>query len=88
MNDWSAAGRDHWGHCYSALLAGGGIRGGQVYGASDAQAAYPTENPVRPEDLLATMYSALGIPPTAEALDSEGRPHRVTEGRPVTALFG
>ena len=47
--------------CQSALLAGGGIRGGQVYGASDRQAAYVKDNPVSPEDLLATMYHALGI---------------------------
>lgn len=81
------AGRDHWGACYTAVLAGGGVRGGQVYGASDAQAAYPTENPVRPEDLLATIYHALGIPTNAEIEDPLGRPHRVTEGRPLTHLF-
>jgi hypothetical protein len=83
----AAAGRDHWGPCQSAVLAGGGIRGGQVYGASDAQAAYPKSKPVRPEDLLATMYYALGIPPESEVIDPVGRPHRVTEGRPVVELF-
>ena len=57
----AAQGRDHWGACQSALLAGGGIRGGQVYGASDAHAAYVKDNPVSPEDLLATIYHALGL---------------------------
>src|SRR5262249_10930173 len=64
-------GRDHWGSCFSAVLAGGDVRGGQVYGASDAQAAYPTENPVRPEDLLATLYWSLGIAPETEIRDQE-----------------
>ncbi len=83
----ATAGRDHWGACYTALLAGGGIRGGQVYGASDAHAAYPAENPVRPEDLLATVYAALGIPPDAEIRDMEHRPHLVSRGDPIRALF-
>jgi hypothetical protein len=81
-------GRDHWGMCQSALLAGGGVRGGQVYGSSDKQAAYVKDNPVSPEDLLATIYHALGVPPDAEIHDRDGRPYRVSEGRPVTALFG
>jgi hypothetical protein len=81
-------GREHWGPCYSALLAGGGIRGGQVYGASDRTGAYPRESPVAPEDLLATVYEAMGVPADAEIRDREGRPLRVCEGRPVTALFG
>ncbi len=81
------AGRDHWGACQSVVLAGGGIRGGQVYGASDAQAAYPTENPVSPEALLATMYHALGIAADTELLDREARPHRLVDGAPITALF-
>jgi hypothetical protein len=81
-------GRDHWGACQSVLLAGGGVRGGQVHGASDRQAAYVKDDPVRPEDLLATVYHAFGLPPEAEVHDREGRPHRLTEGRAVTALFG
>ena len=77
-------GRDHWGACQSALLAGGGVRGGQVYGASDKNAAYLKDNPVSPEDLLATIYHALGIDPEAEIRDREGRPHRIVEGgKPV-----
>jgi hypothetical protein len=81
------AGRDHWGACQSALLAGGGVRGGQVYGASDRHAAYVKDNPVSPEDLLATIYHSLGIPPESEVHDRDGRPYRIAEGRPVTALF-
>ena len=82
------SGRDHWGACQSALLAGGGVRGGQVYGSSDKQAAFVKDNPVSPEDLLATIYHAFGLPPEAEIHDREGRPHRVCEGRAATALFG
>ena len=59
----ASAGRDHWGACQSVVLAGGGIRGGQVYGASDRIAAYPTDRPVRPEDFIATIYHAMGISP-------------------------
>ena len=85
----STQGRDHWGPCQSALLAGGGIRGGQVYGSSDAQAASPKDLPVSPEDYLATIYHALGLPPEAEVPDREGRPHRIVEnGRPLRELFG
>jgi hypothetical protein len=80
-------GRDHWGMCQSALLAGGGIRGGQVYGVSDKIAAYPKDNPVSPEDFLATIYHSLGLAPGREVHDREGRPHRISEGKPVTALF-
>lgn len=81
-------GRDHWGACQSALLAGGGIRGGQVYGATDAQAAYVKDNPVSPEDFLATIYYALGLSPESEVHDRDGRPYRIVEGTPVSALFG
>jgi len=81
-------GREHWGMCYTSLLAGGGIRGGQVYGSSDKVAAYPKENPVAPEDLLATIYHAMGISPESEVGDQENRPLRITDGKPVLALFG
>jgi hypothetical protein len=83
----SGAGRDHWGNCQSTLLAGGGIRGGQIYGASDKIAAYPRDNPVAPEDLLATIYHAFGLSPDSEILDRENRPHRITDGKPVLSLF-
>jgi hypothetical protein len=81
-------GRDHWGACQSALLAGGGIRGGQVYGATDRIAAYVKDNPVSPEDLLATIYHALGIPPESLIRDRENRPYSIVEGQPVMGLFG
>lgn len=84
----AAQGRDHWGPCQSAVLAGGGIRGGQVFGASDRDAAYPTANPVTPEDMLATVYSALGIDPEATLTDPLGRPQRIVDGQPLSALFG
>ncbi len=80
-------GRDHWGHCYSTVLAGGGVRGGQLYGASDADAAYPAENPVRPEDLLATVYQSMGIPWQSEIHDLEGRPQPLCGGQPIRALL-
>jgi uncharacterized protein (DUF1501 family) len=80
-------GREHWGPCSTTVFAGGGIRGGQVFGKSDRSAAYPTENPVSPEDVLATMYHALGIRPDAEVHDREGRPVRICDGRAITALF-
>ncbi|HEY8506424.1 MAG TPA: DUF1501 domain-containing protein [Gemmataceae bacterium] len=81
-------GRDHWGPCQSAVLAGGSVRGGVLYGESDARAAYPKSDPVRPEDIHATMYHALGIAPDSEIHDPEGRPHRVTEGKVIEGLFG
>ncbi|HLW66763.1 MAG TPA: DUF1501 domain-containing protein [Gemmataceae bacterium] len=81
-------GRDHWGAVQSAILAGGGIRGGQIYGASDKIAAYPKENPVSPEDFLATIYHAMGLSPEMEIHDREGRPHRLVDGKPVLGLFG
>ena len=80
-------GRDHWGACQSAVLAGGGIRGGEVYGASDKHAAFPADNPVSPEDLLATIYHGLGISPETELRDPLGRPYRLVEGRPIAELF-
>jgi uncharacterized protein (DUF1501 family) len=82
------AGRDHWPPCYSAVLAGGGIRGGQVYGRSDRLGAFPAENPVAPHDLTATIYHALGIPRDQTLDDREGRPLVLTAGHPIQALFG
>ena len=82
------AGRDHWPQCYSVILAGGGIRGGQVVGATDRQAAFPTERPVTPADLHATVYQALGYDPSAVTYPSfDGRPMPLTEGTPIHELL-
>ena len=81
-------GRDHYGNVFSALLAGGGIRGGQVYGSSDATGAFPHEDPVTPGDFAATLYHCLGIRPTAEVRDREDRPHVIADGQPIRALLG
>jgi hypothetical protein len=81
-------GRDHWGAAQSVLLAGGGVRGGQVYGSTYRHAAYVKDYPVRPEDLLATVYHAFGLAADREVIDREGRPVRISEGRAVTGLFG
>jgi hypothetical protein len=80
-------GRQHWPHCYSAVLAGGGIQGGASYGASDRIGAYPADRPVSPADLTATMYHALGINPTTELFDQIGRPYRIADGVPIRQLF-
>lgn len=82
------AGRDHWAPCYSSVLAGGGVRGGQVYGASDAHAAYVKDSPVRPEDLGATILHAFGLSPESPIYDAANRPVRASKGQPVKALFG
>ncbi len=81
------AGREHWPGCYSVALAGGGIRGGVVYGASDRWAAYPARDPVSPDDLGATILHALGVDPATEVRDPLGRPMRINTGRPLIPLF-
>jgi hypothetical protein len=80
-------GRDHWGFCQSVLLAGGSVRGGQVYGSSDAHAGYAAESPVSPDDLAATAFHGLGIPLDTELHDAQGRPMPLCTGRPVFGLF-
>jgi hypothetical protein len=81
------AGRDHWSFCYSLVLAGGGIRGGQVYGSSDKSGAYPSTNPVSPADIAATISHCLGIDPRTHITDQQGRPLVVGEGNPLGALL-
>ena len=80
------AGREHWPNCYSGLLAGGGIRGGAVFGASDAHAAHPAEHPVSPHDYAATVLQALGVPQDTVLYDRQRRPHFVYAGQPIAAL--
>jgi hypothetical protein len=84
----SSPGRKHWAQCYSAVLAGAGIRPGAVFGASDRHGAYPQANPVTPGDLAATLFDALGIPADTHFADLTNRPHRATSGNPVMGLFG
>jgi hypothetical protein len=81
-----AIGRDHWPHCYSAMLAGAGVRGGAMYGASDSTAAYVKDRPVSPEDFAATVLHALDIPPETR-LSPDGFTMPASTGRAVTELF-
>jgi hypothetical protein len=76
-------GRDHWPRAFSIALAGGGIRGGQVIGASDAMGESPTDRPLTPSDLACTIYSLLGIEPSQVIQTSDGRPVKVNEGGEV-----
>jgi hypothetical protein len=76
-------GRDHFPAVFSLILAGGGIRGGQVYGSSDANGAKPASHPCSPSDLHATVYKALGINPQTELYDQEKRPFQICNGKPL-----
>ncbi len=80
-------GRDHWPDCYSVVMAGGGVTGGAVYGASDKLGAYPDLNPVSPGDLAATIFWRFGLDIHTELHDVNGRPFRLAEGQPIEALF-
>ena len=80
-------GRDHWPDCYTVLMAGGGVRGGSVYGASDSLGAFPSSDPVTPSDLAATIFWRFGIDPATEVHDLTGRPVRLSDGQPVTSIF-
>jgi hypothetical protein len=83
----AAGGRDHWGHVFSGALAGGGVRGGTVYGASDRQGAYPLEGRVEPQDLAATIFHCLGFAPSTELKDRFGRPLAISNGTPIQAIL-
>src|SRR5262249_46566916 len=80
-------GRQHWPSCYSAILAGAGIRGGMVYGESDKIAAPVKDKPVRPQDLSATIYQALGVPFEAR-IPKDGLSRPLSTGQPLLDLFG
>jgi hypothetical protein len=82
------AGRDHWPDCYSVLLAGGGVRGGSVYGSSDAIGAYPATDPVTPGDLAATVFWRFGLDPESVMRDRLNRPFPLADGHPISAVFG
>jgi uncharacterized protein (DUF1501 family) len=81
-------GRSHWSFLFPAVLAGAGIRGGVVHGQTDKDAAYSLDAPTRPEDLAATIFSALGIDPEMRINDPSGRPVPLVEGRVLSELFG
>jgi hypothetical protein len=84
----AAAGRDHWNFCYSLMLAGGGVRGGAVFGASDRIGGHPSLNPVLPGDVIATIYQCLGIPADLELRDRLGRPLQLVPwGSPIRELL-
>lgn len=80
-------GRDHWGPVFSVSLAGGGIRGGMIHGASDKLAAYPQEGLVKPEDLVATIFHCLGYRPETEYHDPLGRPFAVSAGSVIESIL-
>ncbi|MBY0502833.1 MAG: DUF1501 domain-containing protein [Bryobacteraceae bacterium] len=81
-------GRDHWPYCYSAVVAGAGIARGVQYGESDATASSPKEKPVHPNDLLATVYYALGVDPDMEIRNHLNQPRELVKGKIVSDLFG
>ena len=80
-------GRDHWPYCFTSVLAGGGISGGQVYGSSDQHAAYPHSDAVHPVDLVATIYHQLGVPMDLELKDHFDRPFVICPGKPIQKLL-
>lgn len=84
----TGAGRDHWEFCYTVLFAGGGIKGGFTYGASDKHGAFPSQCPVTASDIVATIYHALGISPDLELRDRLDRPSLlVPDGAPIRDVF-
>ncbi|GIW78466.1 MAG: hypothetical protein KatS3mg105_0273 [Gemmatales bacterium] len=86
-NSNSADGRDHWPYCYTALVAGGGVRRGFVYGKSDKTASAPVEKPVHPTDLLATIYNAVGIMPNTIVYNHLNQPRELVKGNVLTGIL-
>ena len=80
-------GRDHWPYCYTGLIAGAGVKGGQVYGKSDATGSTPLENPVHPTDILATVYHTLGIDPHTIVYNHLDQPRELVKGEPIAGIF-
>lgn len=81
------AGRDHWAHAYSGLFAGAGVRGGQVIGQTDFQAAYPVSRPWTPADVCSTIFHALGVPEDVQLTDPLQRPHHLLNGTVIAPLY-
>ena len=84
----SNAGRDHWPDCYTVLLAGGGVQGGAIYGASNQIGAYPAKDPVTPAHLAATIFWRFGLDPASHLHDRISRPWRLADAEPLRTLFG
>jgi hypothetical protein len=87
-NGNSADGRDHWPYCYTAVVAGAGVKRGFVYGKSDQTGSAPVENPVHPIELLATIYHSVGIHPNTVVYNHLNQPRELVKAEPVTKLFG
>lgn len=86
-DSYKEPGRDHWGAVQTLFFAGGGVRGGNVIGSSDRDGAYPASDPQKPENMAASIYSALGIPQTATWKDEVDRPHNIYFGDPIAGLI-
>ena len=86
-DSFTEPGRDHWGAVQTIFMAGGGIRGGTVIGSSDKLGGYPASDPQKPDNMAATIYHGLGIPPTAAWVDDENRPHHVYHASPIRGLL-
>jgi hypothetical protein len=80
-------GRDHWAGAWTALVAGGGVQGGRVIGRTDAHGIEPTDRPVTPQELVATIFHALGVAPDATIPGPDGKPVAVYPAPPVRELF-
>lgn len=87
MNAAEPDGRNHWQWCWSAVFAGGGVRGGTAVGQSDAWAGTPDSEAYTPSDIGATLYSAMGIDPRAEVRDLQDRPMVINNGQVIDKLF-
>ncbi len=87
QNAGAIPGRDHWAPCFFGLFAGAGVRGGQVIGSSDRIGAYPSTTPYSPDDVGATVYSALGVNPRAEVRDRQNRPVNLNVGEVIQPLY-
>ncbi|MDG2123320.1 MAG: DUF1501 domain-containing protein, partial [Verrucomicrobiales bacterium] len=79
--------RDHHPHCYTVLMAGGGVKGGYVHGASDDRGIKPAEKPVTPDDVAATIYYLLGIDPKSRVIDRQNRPLHIANGEPILPII-
>ncbi len=83
----AGAGRDHWPHVFSVLLAGAGLEGGRTFGSSDKHGAAPANSPVTSSELAATIFHALGIDPASQLTTAAGRPWQISDARPVVGLW-